>query len=141
MIPNNDPLVLLAELVKHPDALTDVRKIASLYYPTPYQKGQADTEPPDPRQVAIRLPQVKPQGIEDILNLLLTQIQHLEERLNDVKERLNDVENNRENDRREKRHLQDRILELESEPDPYSEDNCSMADSLEREYTKERLRS
>lgn len=68
-------------------------------------------------------------------------IELLYQEVQKLKERLNDIEDNDDNRRRENRYLKDRISELESQPDHYSEDNCSRADSLEREYTKERLRS
>lgn len=85
-----------------------------------------------PRQVAIALQQAKSQGIEDIPDFkpLVTWLQNLEE-----------WQHYMQSIHHENCNLKDRLFQYESEPDPSSEDNWSMADSLEREYTKERLRS
>lgn len=116
MIPNNDPLVLLAKLADHPHGLELAKVVDRLY-----QEAQPDTQA-DPRQVAIALQQAKYQGIEDIpyFKPLVTRIQTLEERQHYLESDLHHANYN----------LKDELSQYKSKPDDSSEDNSSIGDSL-----------
>ncbi len=120
------PLELLAKLADHPHGLELAKTVYQLY-----QEAQGYTQA-DPRQVGIALHQVKHERIEDIpgFNLILTRIQYLEGR------QLLESHLHHENC-----NLKDELSQYKSQPDDSDEDNCSIADAIEREYTKERLRS
>lgn len=86
-----DSLELLAKVANLELANLELANVVLIYQVR--QEPQDDIHQ-EPRQVAIRLHQVKPQGIEDedILNLLLSRIQHLEERQNSGEERMKYLE-------------------------------------------------